>query len=130
MPQEYGPYHRLGEPGGPGCPVSVLPVSVSSADGGVESAQLLDAGTDSTELELLRTIASRSGVRWGHDDFGWWAMVRDIEFPTWAVYRQDDSGNTFLVEANITEDTANKIAADFEAKGHKQTYWVKNEELV
>jgi len=36
---------------------------------------LLDAGTEATELELLRTVASGLGVRWGHDDLGWWAAV-------------------------------------------------------
>ena len=38
-------------------------------------ADLLDAGTDATEVELLRTIAEGLGVRWGHDDLGWWAAV-------------------------------------------------------
>jgi hypothetical protein len=36
---------------------------------------LLDAGKDASELELLRTVAAGIGIQWGHDDFGWWAVV-------------------------------------------------------
>ena len=43
--------------------------------------------------------------------------------PTWAVWRQDDSGNKFIVEANLTEERARQLVADLESKGHKQTYW-------
>jgi hypothetical protein len=38
-------------------------------------AWLLDAGTEASELELLRTVALGLGVRWGRDDLGWWATV-------------------------------------------------------
>jgi hypothetical protein len=75
MGKEYGPYHRLGEPGGPGCPVGILPITVKGQDGTPVSARLLDAGTEATELELLRTVAQGFGVRWGHDDLGWWAVI-------------------------------------------------------
>lgn len=74
---KYGPYHRLGEPGGPGCSVAALPIMVKGADGLPVPAHLLDAGKDATEVELLRTIAARLGIRWGHDDLGWWAVLVD-----------------------------------------------------
>lgn len=74
---KYGPYHRLGEPGGPGCPISSLPIKVGGPDGSPVSAHLLDAGTQASEVELLRTIAQGLGIRWGHDDLGWWAVVPD-----------------------------------------------------
>jgi hypothetical protein len=45
------------------------------------------------------------------------------EISTWSVWRQDDSGNHFLVEANLTEAQAKSVVADLEARGHKQTYW-------
>jgi anti-anti-sigma regulatory factor len=48
---------------------------------------------------------------------------------SWAVWRQDDSGNRFLVEANLTEEQAKRLVADFESKGHKQTYWCSDEPL-
>lgn len=74
MAEEYGPYHRTGEPGGPGCPLSSIPISMTASDGSLTAAYLLDAGQGS-ELEMLRSIAQGLGVRWGHDDFGWWATV-------------------------------------------------------
>jgi len=118
-------YHRRGEPGGPCCPLGILPVTVSDV-----AAELLDAGPEATETELLRTVASRLGVQWGHDDFGWWAVVRGSDFPGWAVWRQDDSGSKFLVGANLTEHQAQSMVADFESKGHKQTYWSNNEKIA
>jgi len=75
MSEEYGPFHRLGQPGGPGCAVGVLPVTAKGIDGRPHQAELLDAGANATEVELLRTVAARLGVRWGHDQFGWWAAV-------------------------------------------------------
>jgi hypothetical protein len=72
---KYGPYHRTGQPGGPGCNVGVLPIKAKQPDGSLLSAVLFDAGTSASELELLRTAAERAGIKWGHDDMGWWAMV-------------------------------------------------------
>lgn len=79
MTTESGPYHRIGEPGGPGCPVSSLPIKAVASDGSRTTAVLLDAGTEATELELLRTVSSGLGIRWGHDDLGWWAVVPTAE---------------------------------------------------
>ena len=75
MSQNYGPYHRLGEPGGPGCQVTALAITLKGADGSPSPAHLLDAGTLASEVELLRTVAAGLGIRWGHDDLGWWAVV-------------------------------------------------------
>lgn len=71
----HSPYHRRGQPGGPGCAVGELPIMVKGADGQPINGVLLDAGPEASELELLRTIAKRLGVHWGHDEFGWWAAV-------------------------------------------------------
>jgi hypothetical protein len=75
MSASHGPFHRVGSPGGPGCPVGELPIQFRRPDGSFGSAVLLDAGPNATELELLRTVAEGLGVRWGHDDLGWWAVV-------------------------------------------------------
>jgi hypothetical protein len=74
---KYGPYNRTGEPGGPGCNVGALPIKVKGPGGSPMPARLLDAGTEATEVELLRTIVQAFGIRWGHDDLGWWAVVPD-----------------------------------------------------
>jgi len=123
METQQGPYHRKGEPGGPGCPLAVLPIEVVDRDGGHAAAQLLSAGESASELEMLRTLASRLGVKWGHDDFGWWAVVKERQFPTWAVWRQDDHGNLHLMQANLIEKEARELVAEYEARGHKQTYF-------
>ena len=45
----------------------------------------------------------------------------------WRVVRQDTHGNEFDMEEGLSEDKAKSIAAEFNAKGHKQTYWVQKE---
>jgi hypothetical protein len=45
--------------------------------------------------------------------------------PTWSVWRQDDNGNVFMVKSGLTEAEALRLVAEYEAKGHKQTYWAK-----
>jgi catechol 2,3-dioxygenase-like lactoylglutathione lyase family enzyme len=43
---------------------------------------------------------------------------------TWAVWRQDDNGNRFLISAGHTREEAERLCNEFEARGHKQLYWV------
>jgi hypothetical protein len=43
--------------------------------------------------------------------------------PTWVVWRQDDNGNRFEVQAGLPEDQARRLVAELEARGHKQAYW-------
>lgn len=68
-------FRRSGQPGGPGCSVTAMPVKGKDAEGNLYAAELWDAGKEATELELLRTVIHHLGVRWGHDDLGWWAAV-------------------------------------------------------
>ena len=76
MTPQLGPYHqRHGAPGGPGCSVAVIPITLKKTAGADQSAELLDAGPNVSELELLRTIAQRLDIQWGRDDSGWWAAV-------------------------------------------------------
>lgn len=123
----YGPYHRTGAPGGPGCPVGVLPTFAKGTDGYSLPCDLLDAGEHSTELQLLRTVATGFGAQWGVDEFGWWAAVPGHSFPSWAVWRQDDGGTRYLVAANLSEAQATAMVADYEARGHKQTFWCNDQ---
>jgi hypothetical protein len=69
-------YHCLGEPGGSGCPLSSMEITYKKSDGETAIADLLNAEKGATEIEMLRTIASELGVQWGHDDLGWWAVVK------------------------------------------------------
>ncbi|MFG2817807.1 (deoxy)nucleoside triphosphate pyrophosphohydrolase [Kitasatospora sp. NPDC048365] len=43
------------------------------------------------------------------------------------VMRQDDNGNRFLVAGGLGRSAAEEMAAEFEARGHKQLYWVEAE---
>ena len=42
-----------------------------------------------------------------------------------SVWRLDDNGNEFLVRDGLTENEALSLAREFEARGHKQAYWVR-----
>jgi hypothetical protein len=44
---------------------------------------------------------------------------------SWAVHRQDDNGNRFLVRAGLDREEALRLASELEARGHKQLYWVE-----
>ncbi len=74
-PAKYGPFHRTGSPGGPGCAVGTLKIVAKGPNGLPRPAVLLCAPDQATEVELLRTVAEGLAVQWGHDDLGWWAVV-------------------------------------------------------
>ncbi|MFO0619076.1 MAG: VOC family protein [Polyangiaceae bacterium] len=42
----------------------------------------------------------------------------------WSLWRQDDNGNRFLMSSAHTRPEAERLAAEFEARAHKQIYWV------
>ncbi|MET9399489.1 SPOR domain-containing protein [Kitasatospora sp. NPDC002965] len=46
---------------------------------------------------------------------------------TFRVMRQDDNGNRFVVAGGVGREAADRLAAEFEARGHKQLYWVEAE---
>jgi hypothetical protein len=42
---------------------------------------------------------------------------------SWTVWRLDDNGNRFAVKSGLPYQQAKALAAELEAKGHKQFYW-------
>jgi len=44
---------------------------------------------------------------------------------SWCIMRMDDNGNEFIVSDGHSFDEATRIVQEYEAKGHKQIYWVK-----
>jgi len=42
----------------------------------------------------------------------------------WIVWRQDDNGNRFEVARLASRVEAESLAAQFEARGHRQAYWI------
>jgi hypothetical protein len=135
MAEEHGPYHRRGGPGGPASRLECLPVVRRLPNGAHEEAILVDA-QDGGELEMLRAVVASLGIAWGGDDIGWWAAVPSgsmtFALPshghnTWAVWRQDDNGNAFQISGGHSAAEAERICAEFEARGHKQHYWMQLE---
>lgn len=57
-------------------------------------------------------------------------MSPSIENTSWTVYRQDDTGNQFVVQSDLTRDAAEALVREFEARGHKQHYWAATENPV
>jgi len=39
--------------------------------------------------------------------------------------RQDDPGNRFVVAEDLSHEAAERLAAEFQARGHKQVYWAE-----
>jgi hypothetical protein len=58
-------------------------------------------------------------------------MLRRLEEQTQAthlvfeVWRLDDNGNEFLVDAFDDRESAGKKVAELAAGGHKQMYWIR-----
>lgn len=44
----------------------------------------------------------------------------------YSVWRLDDNANEFLVLCGLTQDEALRLVRDYEVKGHKQAYWVRD----
>jgi hypothetical protein len=44
----------------------------------------------------------------------------------WSVWRQDDHGNRFKVCQGLSQTDALCLVAEFEARGHKQSYWAES----
>jgi hypothetical protein len=66
------------------------------------------------EKEPAGTVAWR-----GADSLG---PCGEREFSVW---RLDDNANEFLVRGGLTRDEALRLVRDYEARGHKQAYWVR-----
>ena len=56
----------------------------------------------------------------------WFPLMNSSQ--DWTVHRQDDNGNRFVVQSGLNKEDADKMAAEFEARGHKQLYWVERSE--
>jgi hypothetical protein len=56
------------------------------------------------------------------------SRARSAAGTTWALWRQDDNGNQFRISGGHTREEADRLCGEFEARGHKQLYWVSPEE--
>jgi len=53
------------------------------------------------------------------------AVESDSPSMTWAVHRQDDNGNRFVVKTGLNEEEAKALVALLEGRRHKQMYWAE-----
>lgn len=67
--------------------------------------------------DLLQALAiTQSRLRW----------VSPLLGPApWSLYRLDDNGNEFLIERHQRREWADRVRDEYEAKGHKQLYFVR-----
>ncbi|MBT8768385.1 hypothetical protein [Metapseudomonas boanensis] len=49
------------------------------------------------------------------------AATRDAR--CWCVKRLDDNGNEFILRDSLTRAEAERLAAEYQDRGHKQSYW-------
>jgi len=52
-------------------------------------------------------------------------LVANSHNKHWAVWRQDTHGSAFKIQSGLAHAEATKIVAEYEAKKHKQHYWVE-----
>lgn len=45
----------------------------------------------------------------------------------WCLLRLDDNGNRFVMRRDLTRAEAETLARDYQARGHRQTYWAERE---
>ena len=50
-----------------------------------------------------------------------------VSSTNWRLMRQDDTGNQFEIVGNLDKEQAVKLRDEFEARGHKQMYWIEEE---
>jgi hypothetical protein len=68
----------------------------------------------------------KCGAAWGVP--GGLAMP-DSPVHEWCVKRLDDNGNVFVLRDRLTRDEAERLMAEYQARGHKQSYWVERMSL-
>jgi hypothetical protein len=54
-------------------------------------------------------------------------MYASSQSRNWCLVRLDDNGNQYVVRTGLTRAAAEALARQFEARGHKQSYWVRQQ---
>ena len=95
----------------------------SGAGAGIEMRIRHDAGDPAILLDAGLQVLGLSSK-----DLSW--IHPDAELVPWAVWRQDDHGNRFLVTVARCRSDAARLADAYEAKGHKQLYWIEQAQVA
>uniref|UniRef100_A0A7S1G1Q8 Uncharacterized protein n=1 Tax=Bicosoecida sp. CB-2014 TaxID=1486930 RepID=A0A7S1G1Q8_9STRA len=78
---------------------------------------------------VSRTVVPRARARGdaGDDDARGGAEPPQQAAGKWVVWRVDTHGNKVVMRRTESEEEALRVAREFEARGHKQAYWVTRE---
>jgi hypothetical protein len=85
----------------------------------------LEANLPELEHALLHLELPSEWVSWRGDRRRSITTRTDSPPESWTVWRQDDYGNRFVVDVLASERTARCLAETYEARAHKQSYWVE-----
>lgn len=117
--------------------VFVLEHLYESADTSVQEAKLIGVYSSREKAEkAIEKLIKQPGFRDFPDYFNideyvidqnHWdeGFITETYEPKYSVWRQDDNGNVYLVKDKLTEIDAFRLVREYEEKGHKQTYWAK-----
>jgi hypothetical protein len=72
----------------------------------------------------LGTLQMRATLRPDRHDVGVADTGTGDGDHSWVVWRQDDNGNRFEVGRFPSQEAAEALASEMEARGHRQMYWV------
>jgi len=117
--------------------VFILQHTYTSSDTGEVETKFIGAYSSKENAEkAVKRLSSQPGFQDLPDSFfineyqinqDHWneGFITEQHEPLFAVWRQDDNGNIYLVKDRITEIDAFNLVREYEGKGHKQSYWVK-----
>ena len=99
-------------------------LNVLEEAGAIDTTVLRSDYTPGSEYYLLVTAALETTAKSARSSI---LKILEEGANTWSVWRQDDNGNEFMVASALAEQEARMIVEEFESRGHKQIYWLKNE---
>ncbi len=117
--------------------VFILQHSYKLSISGEEETKLIGAYSSKEKAEkAIERLSKQPGFRDLQEYFSideyeidqdHWAegFVTETYAPTWSVWRLDDNGNVFMIKNGLAENDALRLVREYETKGHKQTYWAK-----
>ena len=117
--------------------VFVLQHSYEMSEAGEEETKFIGVYSS---MDKAQSAVKRLSLQPGFKDFPDYFHIDEYEIdqdnwtegfvtesyePKYSVWRQDDSGNIFLVEDRLTEIDAFRLVREYEEKGLEQSYWAK-----
>ena len=87
------------------------------------------APDEGTHVEILANDADVehivAHIPFPPGELGWWGDPPVPRERKWRVLRQDDNGQRFVLGSFSSRCEAERVVAEFESRGHKQTYWAE-----